>query len=395
MEVGSRSFLSKSITERSDHKTVCSTTILNSGITNLAESYLPYQGDFSENNEPSIWRLDPANSFSDWVIEVLTEDDEISATYHVHKVVLAAGSRRSSYFLALFQTKLKLKEHTLSKSRIILKDTAAEAFPAMLDFIYNAKLNVTTENAIALLHLATYFSIPTLADAVAAFSRNNMTWKNAHIYLSEAIKYHDERKIDEARQVCVENFHYLTESQICFLSPQALDLVLRSHADHTDHHHWEVRSIIVAHYLRSKQDIVNGQLIASLTDNQIMPSVCPCEAIFFLHLALQYEFEISMLQNNNGKTLRQRCIDACIGNCEAAFAQTSLLSAELQSLSSVSVTADIFSTLPVDVQNHILKVSLFSSLQEIRALEINEHFVKMKENNRKRPRHLYEKSIFK
>jgi hypothetical protein len=342
--------------------------------------------DNSSSGEPSIWRLDPVDSFSDWVIEVLSEEDEILSTFHVHKAALAAGSRKSSYFLALFQTKQNFKEQALCKSRFKLKDTAAKALPAMLDFMYDAKLNFTIENAVALLHLAGYFGIPTLTDAVSNFSSQMMAWDTAHVFLSEAIKYHDEKTIDQAKKVCVENFHYLTESQICSLSPQALDMVLRSHAENTDHHHWEVRSIVVAHYLHKQADLVNGQLVASLTDSQIMPRICPSEAFFFLNLCIAYENEIENVQRNDGITLRQRCVDACCEYCEAAFAETSLLSPAWQGLSNM----DLFRRLPIDIQNEVLKVSLTSSLEKNRSLK--QKLAQMKESSRKRPRCIYEKT---
>jgi hypothetical protein len=259
----------------------------------------------------------------------------------------------------------------------------------MLDFMYDAKLNFTIENAVALLHLAGYFGIPTLTDAVSNFSSEMMAWDTAHVFLSEAIKYYDEKTIDQAKKVCVENFHYLTESQICSLGPQALDMVLRSHAENTDHHHWEVRSIVVAHYLHKQADLVNGQLVASLTDTQIMPRICPSEAFFFLNLSIQYKNEIDKVQRNGGSTLHQRCVDACCEYCEAAFAGTSLLSPAWQGLSNM----DFFRKLPIDIQNEVLKVSLTSSLEKIRSLRQKLEFAQTKESSRKRQRCIfYEKT---
>jgi hypothetical protein len=351
----------------------------------LDGSNLSYQ-DYSSGGEPSIWRLDPVESFSDWVLEVLCEEDDILSTYHVHKAILAAGIRKSSYFVTLFQTKQNFKEKALCKCRFNLNDTAAEAFPAMLDYMYDAKLNFTIENAVALLHLADYFGIPSLTNAVAKFSSEIMAWDTAHVFLSEAIKYHDENTICQAMTVCVDNFHYLTESQICSLSPQVLDMLLRTHAENTDHHHWEFRSIVVAHYLNKKADLVNGQLVASLTDNQIMPRVCPSESFFFLSISIQYENDIKKIQRNDGSTLHQRSIDACREYCESVCAETSLLSPASQSMSKI----ELFRKLPSDIQNEVLKVSLMPACEKNRTVRQKLEFTQTRESSRKRPRCIYE-----
>jgi BTB/POZ domain len=78
--------------------------------------------------------------------------------------VLAAGPRRSEYFVQLFRNDGNFSETQNSTSRIELSEIAAQAFPVLLDFLYAPPhvmkiLFITTENATALYSLSKYFDI--------------------------------------------------------------------------------------------------------------------------------------------------------------------------------------------------------------------------------------------
>lgn len=95
------------------------------------------------------WRMPPEESYSDWTIEIVddskrnntkeTKDDkahkEISRIYHVHKVTLAVGPKKSLYFERLFRymsTNATISTKTKT-SRIKLHAAAARAMPCFLD----------------------------------------------------------------------------------------------------------------------------------------------------------------------------------------------------------------------------------------------------------------------
>jgi hypothetical protein len=128
---------------------------------------------YDSDEEPPIdeggrldWRLEPAQSHSDYDIEVqfdrrLENEDSITATqvYHVHRNILAVGPKRSEYFARLLQGSfLEMETNT---SKIQLDEVAANAFPYMLDYIYerNETLAITSETAVALHWLGQYFEI--------------------------------------------------------------------------------------------------------------------------------------------------------------------------------------------------------------------------------------------
>mmetsp|Transcript_15595 Transcript_15595/g.24250 ORF Transcript_15595/g.24250 Transcript_15595/m.24250 type:complete len:240 (-) Transcript_15595:26-745(-) len=171
-----------------------------------------YSTPVEEDRELS-WRLTPEESLSDWriviqIIEDDMEDTEASQkiTYNVHKSVLGVGPRRSEYFSRVFRNEVVI-EATKSTSHIQLQDSAALAFPYMLDFMYRTndaatEVNVTTENAVALRHLAQYFGIPSLFLSVNNFIKSDLQVWNATIYLAEAELYRDEKIISAALKYC-------------------------------------------------------------------------------------------------------------------------------------------------------------------------------------------------
>jgi hypothetical protein len=84
------------------------------------------------------WRVH--GSYSDWKLIVLREEDNgdksKGTVYDLHKVALAFGRRRCTYFTALFE----FKEHAgpdCTTSTIQLSNSLAAAVPYLLDFVYD------------------------------------------------------------------------------------------------------------------------------------------------------------------------------------------------------------------------------------------------------------------
>lgn len=170
-----------------------------------------YSAPVEEDMELS-WRLTPEESLSDWriVLQLLEDDIEDAAPfikiYDVHKNILGVGPRRSEYFSRVFRNKMVI-EATKSTSYIQLQDSAASAFPEMLDFMYKrndatAEINATSENAVALRHLAQYFGIPALFLSINKFIKSDLQVWNATIYLAEAELYRDEKIVSAALKYC-------------------------------------------------------------------------------------------------------------------------------------------------------------------------------------------------
>lgn len=147
-----------------------------------------YDSDLEEPDKPNEsrldWRMDPAQSHSDWTIKITHEGETLCDIYHVHKCVIAVGAKRSEYFATLFGSQLPLRETANNTSNIELHKVAATAFPVLLDFMYSCKdkLQITTENSTALYYLAQYFQIKRLRWEARQFWQIDLSLENAGVY---------------------------------------------------------------------------------------------------------------------------------------------------------------------------------------------------------------------
>ena len=256
------------------------------------------------------WRA--KDSLSDWTIYVTRErrnDNETDIPpYHVHKSFLGAGKYLSEYFRALFKSTSNHAEIETCKSRITLQPSAAEVFPDMLDHIYTGKCKVETNNAVALRSLSRYFGVLTLFNESTNFIKMNMKLSNAHIYLLEAILYKDEKIKTIAKYLFTKWFGILSNSQVCSLSPDLLQLILH---DKNLNVTSETLSKKVAIYCRSCVDTMEGSFLASITDSTFMPKIHPSEALFFLNLCITHKSDsLENVFDDKKVSLRLRCIEA-------------------------------------------------------------------------------------
>jgi hypothetical protein len=136
------------------------------------------------------WRLDPSKSFSDWTIQITCKSSGSSAskksssdtnniidTYNVHRAVLAYGPRRTSYFESLFAS-----DSTAASpekiTRIELEETETQAFPMLLDYVYQGSTNFDAKTAVALYNLGEFFGVRGLCKDVLDFIET--TFSNDH-----------------------------------------------------------------------------------------------------------------------------------------------------------------------------------------------------------------------
>jgi len=166
------------------------------------------------------WRSEPAKSYSDWKIVARVEKGEgttpsgsASETdrsdssdsegedirvggekgsapgkaeeYHVHRVNLAMGPRKSNYFDKLFQQE-GFSESKTGTTELLLPEFAFDAFERFLDYMYGAKPHcVDRESAIPLLYLSDRFDAPQLADDVIAFMETDLGVAPSPLYQSD------------------------------------------------------------------------------------------------------------------------------------------------------------------------------------------------------------------
>nr|XP_021196230.2 kelch-like ECH-associated protein 1B isoform X2 [Helicoverpa armigera] len=152
---------------------------------------------------------------TDVVLEVGNE------LFHVHKVVLAAGS---PYFKAMFTSGLKECE----MSRVRLQGVCPSAIAWLVYFLYTGKIRITEITVCQLLPAATMFQITNVIDACCAFLERQLDPSNA-IGIANFAEQHgcvDLKK--KANQFIERHFTQVCqEEEFLQLTPQELICMIR------------------------------------------------------------------------------------------------------------------------------------------------------------------------
>lgn len=247
------------------------------------------------------WRTE--NCLSDWTIEVRTPG-KASRLYHVHRCMLAV---QSEYFAGL------LAEGEGRTSMIDLKQDAAENFPLLLDYIYRQELDVCTENATALHHLAQYFGIKPMVWEVQQFLMNDIQFENCARYYEQAVIFHDRMVQDAVRNLCRTRVNDIERDMDIV---QVSDLSLWLHILHSStvtEHPEESRqaasehlSNLIAEYCFQNRSEMSPAIFGQLTTSQYLPHLSAQSSMEFLELGR----EITGAREGKLSSLEVRCIEA-------------------------------------------------------------------------------------
>lgn len=217
-------------------------------VVNTADSVADDEDDDDDYNEygqeerpppDTAWRRDPDQSFSDWKIRVICrektdedaavkegeEDSSVAAAaeeekknsksktkqpppppppkdYHVHRVFLASGPRKSEYFTTLFSTQAATMEQEQQMTVLTLPETACRAFDQFLDFVYGGKdaLQMSSSTAVALHYLADYMQVEQLHEVTRQFIEVHLAERNVHVYCSQALYYNVDWLVEQCIQ---------------------------------------------------------------------------------------------------------------------------------------------------------------------------------------------------
>lgn len=285
-------------------------------------------GDESGPNEvhcPFSWRLPRDESMSDWTIEIAVIEGVEEAlagshsqcakihylnVYHVHKCVLGARhSRQSEYFACLFQNG-RFLETQRSTSRIVLHELAAEAFPAMLDYMYHQSLPLTidTKTATALNFLGRYFKNRQLLWDAKLFWKSDLTFTNCHIYCEHARVFRDEKISNAVASLCAHNFLFLdVSSPIIDVSEPSLWHRILQNLKKVDDETSRHASCIITEVCERHRDKLSCALFKSLIDIKFLPQIHECCAAQLLEL-YHYIVGSEDQDTNQFSNIQMRCI---------------------------------------------------------------------------------------
>lgn len=246
------------------------------------------------------WRQDKNKSMSDWVITVKREDGKPvkDSPFHVHKAMLAAGPRPAEFFADEFAKAGHATE-------LVLKASAADAFPQLLDFVYGGKFTSTTKSATALLYLANSLRIRTLHASAMEYTKTDLGPQTVATYCMEAAAYGLEKLGAASIQLCAEQVLNMAVEELAALPPALFSRVVESGSLRCTGSHL---STVVVAFAAEQPTVIDAELLAKLTPSAKMPVPKADVAIALLELAEQH----------GDQCLAARCIGAAAGGWEDA-----------------------------------------------------------------------------
>ena len=254
-----------------------------------------------EEGSPS-WRRSPAESHSDWTIEVEHTKSETVDTYHVHKHVLAFGPRRSEFLAEVFRT--KFTPSGSCSTRFLMEDTAATMFPLLLDFIYSPAIDmkIKTENAVALRYLATTFKVRPALVKVASFIADDMSVSSLDTYVTDSSIYEDHKVLKLIIEKCARKIELIEASHPVWtvMEPDTFLRVLSSRLIDRKSASRHL-SVLVSEYQLLHKYEMDGAMFWKFTTEEILPLLHRKAALLLLETAEEYDDE------EDFASLRTRC----------------------------------------------------------------------------------------
>ena len=292
--------------------------------------------DEKELPPPLSWRQDPTTSLSDWTLRVSVDPSSASGctrtkdlgpsyaplntevVYHCHKVALGVGPRALQYFQPVFQGG-GFVEQADSSSTFELQASAVEAMPALLDFVYTGELKATSDNAVALMHLAKYLRGAAAYTAVCEFIQKDLTWFNSPTYLLESNLYSFEKVAAAALELCAANMDKndkISNCQLYNLTPELFQDVLESNVLSCSS---EKLGLLVAEFSKKHDLTTDPNILLALTPVALMPTVGKESALLLLDLALQCDTTGNPNSTEQLQPLIGRCVDAVSAHYREIF----------------------------------------------------------------------------
>jgi BTB/POZ domain len=275
--------------------------------------------DDEDEDEYLSWRLDPVASMSDWTIQIVRDDQE-DDVYYVHKIMIAIGPRKSGYFAGVIKNS-QLQEGLTRISRIPLEKAAAGAIPTLLDFMYSDEVDITTNHAGALRALADYFRMILFFRKVTKFIQGDLNMTNVHVYIQNAVIFHDGYMVALARDLIAKNIHVLKSSSPLLetivpdlflqivISPEIDTCGMSCHL-----------SILVATYCQLHQQEISSEVFDKLTDQKHLPLIDKHAALIFLEL----QTGLVVNQSTDVSCLQKRCIPVVMDSWKVPLAKCPL-----------------------------------------------------------------------
>lgn len=267
-----------------------------------------------EPEQELTWRLDPVVSLSDWTIRVFNRETRQPESYFVHKNVLAVGPRKSEFFVRYFLSHDNLNSNQTS-SDIWLESVASEVMPQFLDYIYSTsgELEIDTESAVGLRHLAQYFGNRVMHQKVMKFITDDLTMDNVLTYYQHSVPLDDEKVSTMASNKCSENILSIDKSNelLMHIDPSFFRRIMSSPTIDSKEKQYHI-SILLAQYCLLNRAHLDDQDFTRLTSDRYLPLVHYDAALILMEM--EADLVVSNEENGVISNLQERCIKDLVDN---------------------------------------------------------------------------------
>jgi hypothetical protein len=252
-----------------------------------------------------------------------------STTYHCHRIIIGIGPRACSYFARLFSPSAQaFAEGGVNRSNLVFEESAAAAFPLLLDYVYSGELNATSETALALLEIAHYLGCRPAFDAAVGFINADLSAQTSPLYIREASVFPLAAPLlGKAIELCATQILVVLKcdnSAALFELPPELFVQVVQSASKRLNDTGDL-SIAVADYLERNESLVNGQLLFDLSNSSVLSNIGPEAALRLLRLDCRYnsQQDESIAYDGTGRmakkkkkelALKERCIQAIVSD---------------------------------------------------------------------------------
>ncbi len=271
------------------------------------------------------WRKDPYHSMSDWTLIVRDGRTANPQTYHIHKTVVSYGNRKSGFLVKVFERAImesataaaagggrsgRSRKSNDGTTEVALPITAAQHVPQLLDFIYFDKLDLNAQNAPPLRHLANTFDVRELYALVSSFIQNDLSESTITTYIRESEAVKDKELLTLSMSIAANKFDVIPNDSLLILPPHVFQQLTSN--PQLNYPSSERLSQRIATYVRGRCDEMNDEVFYFLTHAQILPTICPSEAMWYLNFACSKYGGVLVDDSMGGYegTLKRRCIVA-------------------------------------------------------------------------------------
>jgi hypothetical protein len=265
-------------------------------------------------DEKLTWRADPRQSHSDLEIKVVRKDSGKTDLYKVHSRVLTDGPRSSKFFRE-FVKQANRKPTTSPMLCLELPDMSANAFPALLDYVYGTDRVPSVKRkseAFAAYDLAQHLEMPLLMEAVAEWFRPMVKLARVGDFLGQVEKFKENAGplISVAVELCARNFDGLGAEVGGQLGADVLVLVLERVWE--TNYVFNLRTDYVADIVLecASEGKMDAETFYKLTDRRFLPVLEPRSALKLL--IVDDDFNDCDRDNRHLSCLQRRCVRSLI-----------------------------------------------------------------------------------